>query len=679
VLYLNISENTLDPINCRRILAEDGTKSDRQFMVSQPAEVCWETRFPTLQQELAPYAFTFFFLYTIGYPALVSYILLKPENREKCMNDQYLRCMGTGSRKETNKSYFNHRLRFATLYFKFKPKYYWWILLIVFRKLCIVSFTLLFHVNATMQLSMILLIMFLSYTAQIKYSPYLSRADYEDILGEMTEEDYQGLVGPYGTCPQPKGIGYDAMLEEKTLKGEYAMTRVSTTAMLQDKLKKGGISSEDLKAFGGLALKALFDYNTVEAVLLFCAILVCLFGIMFASEFSGPGEPLYERLGELTLAVIGVSLTYYFLVVWTEVVAVMFPSLNLSFVSGAVQGNRDQMTLDDDGNVVEASEKDITYDDSDEEMILNAASQGLDHDERDEYMLRQLERDVVYVDTNPIVAREMADELANKPKGEDKGEEGPVLLGVEEQVALQETVEKLMKEVSELKKKEALAAAAGVGSGGGGGTMGDKQKKKTKHKVGKGKHDDDDDDGGGGEGKKKGASMKSLFGKKKGADDKLTLRETMSSNIEFGYNHNDEDDEDDFGSGAHQVKMGSVQPSFQSHTNPLMAMRQRTNTGGPLGVAGGGGGASKAKEPKEGEAGFVYPLGRTASTLDIKWDGTDGAGGGGGGGAAAGGGGGALKGRMASAMGGSKKSAKKGGPKKAVKMMVDDFDDDGAL
>jgi ABC-type transport system involved in multi-copper enzyme maturation permease subunit len=96
----------------------------------------------------------------------------------------------------------------------------------------------------------------------------------------------------------------------------------------------------------------------VESVLLFCAILVCLFGIMFSSNFSSPGDPLYERLGELTLAVIGVSLTYYFLVVWTEVVAVMFPSLELSFVSGAVEGNRDQKEFDDDGNVVE--KEDVT-------------------------------------------------------------------------------------------------------------------------------------------------------------------------------------------------------------------------------------------------------------------------------------------------------------------------------
>ena len=93
----------------------------------------------------------------------------------------------------------------------------------------------------------------------------------------------------------------------------------------------------------------------VKAVLLFCAILVCLFGIMFASEFTGPGDPLYERLGELTLAVIGTSLAYYFLVVWTEVVAVMFPSLELSFVSGAVEGKRDQVKLDEDGNVEKSS------------------------------------------------------------------------------------------------------------------------------------------------------------------------------------------------------------------------------------------------------------------------------------------------------------------------------------
>ena len=201
VLYLNISENTLDPMNCKRIEnPDDGTKTEEQFMISQPSEVCWQDKDTSggqpLQQELFPYSVAFFIIYTIGYPALVASILLRPENQLKAYNDQLLRCMGTGSKKATNRAYFNFRSKFATLYFKFKPKFFWWILLIILRKLCIVTFTLLFHINATMQLSMILLVIFLSYTAQVKYSPYLGRADYAEILGDLEQDEYDGLVGP---------------------------------------------------------------------------------------------------------------------------------------------------------------------------------------------------------------------------------------------------------------------------------------------------------------------------------------------------------------------------------------------------------------------------------------------------------------------------------------------------
>lgn len=88
ILYLNISENTLDPLNCNYVEAEDGTTTKLQYMTSQPSEVCWQKGKYTLQQELVPYAWLFFVLYTIGYPLLVAAILLKPENREKCINDR---------------------------------------------------------------------------------------------------------------------------------------------------------------------------------------------------------------------------------------------------------------------------------------------------------------------------------------------------------------------------------------------------------------------------------------------------------------------------------------------------------------------------------------------------------------------------------------------------------------
>lgn len=42
---------------------------------------------------------------------------------------------------------------------------------------------------------------------------------------------------------------------------------------------------------------------------------------MLGSEFAAPGSYFYNLLGSLTVAVISISLVYYFTVVWTEVVA----------------------------------------------------------------------------------------------------------------------------------------------------------------------------------------------------------------------------------------------------------------------------------------------------------------------------------------------------------------------
>jgi hypothetical protein len=59
----------------------------------------------------------------------------------------------------------------------------------------------------------------------------------------------------------------------------------------------------------------------VESTLLLSSILVCLLGLMLGSEFAAPGSYFYNLLGSLTVAVISISLVYYFTVVWTEVVA----------------------------------------------------------------------------------------------------------------------------------------------------------------------------------------------------------------------------------------------------------------------------------------------------------------------------------------------------------------------
>eukprot|EP00616_Rhizochromulina_sp_CCMP1243_P007068 CAMPEP_0118997814 /NCGR_PEP_ID=MMETSP1173-20130426/62442_1 /TAXON_ID=1034831 /ORGANISM="Rhizochromulina marina cf, Strain CCMP1243" /LENGTH=235 /DNA_ID=CAMNT_0006949277 /DNA_START=1 /DNA_END=705 /DNA_ORIENTATION=- len=235
-------------MNCSRIEADDGTKTKHQYMISAPSEVCWKDG--SMQQELLPWAVLFFIIYTIGYPVLVAWILLTPASREKAQSDQFLRCMGTGSTPRTNKKYYNFRSKYSTLYFKFKPQYYYWALIIVLRKLLIVTFTLVFHINATMQLSMILLVCFLAYTLQVKYNPYMSRADYEDILGDMDQAEYDDLLK---RCPQPKGIGYEHFAEEN--RDHLKKRRFSVTHVHFRSITRG-----DLKAGSEQALKFLFDY-----------------------------------------------------------------------------------------------------------------------------------------------------------------------------------------------------------------------------------------------------------------------------------------------------------------------------------------------------------------------------------------------------------------------------------
>jgi hypothetical protein len=200
---------------------------------------------------------------------------------------------------------------------------------------------------------------------------------------------------------------------------------------------------------------------------------------MFASEFMEPGDILYERLGELTLAVIFISLSYYFVVVWSEVVAVMFPQLACTWLSGAVDGKRDQL-LDADGNVIQSGEED------EDEALFAKMTQGMSDEERDEYRIRQVERDIIYEDTNPIVLRDMERQMTSLTKNaleadSDEDDNGPALLSLEDQIALQETVAGLMEENKKLKKKAADAAAQQASK------MAAPSLKKMKNKVGKGK------------------------------------------------------------------------------------------------------------------------------------------------------------------------------------------------
>ena len=78
-----------------------------------------------------------------------------------------------------------------------------------------------------------------------------------------------------------------------------------------------------------VSAKFVFEYNTVEGLLLSCSVLICLFGVMLDSDYleDGKHKSVREAITILTLFIISVSLAYFGAVIWHEIVSELFPFL----------------------------------------------------------------------------------------------------------------------------------------------------------------------------------------------------------------------------------------------------------------------------------------------------------------------------------------------------------------
>lgn len=204
-----------------------------------------------------------------------------------------------------------------------------------------------------------------------------------------------------------------------------------------------------------LAEAALWNWNSVEGNLLIACVLVNCFGIMFEAEYVDKGTVAYEVLGNLVIAVVSISIIYYFLVVWSEVIVKIAPQLSFSF------GRRNKST--DASDDVELSE--------------------VGGDKKNKSQDRQ---SVFEINSNPLMAQ-MAlqqEEAAGGGSLRDSVE----IMTPEEAIELKRTLEQLREENKGLKKQVAVAGA---------------QKQYAKKKVQKKKKeinlapqlDEDEDDG----------------------------------------------------------------------------------------------------------------------------------------------------------------------------------------
>jgi len=266
LFYLYMCRTIVDVFNCVPTNPPDGN-----LYLSASFERCttdfnifWTSPYPdfikdTSQAKLYFPALIGVIVIMFGYPLTLTYILHK--NRELLMEDQLLRAKGVGNDKLTNPNALYFRKKFGRSYFQFKPEWYAWILAILTRK-CAIAVTALFNKSASFQMATCLLIIFSAYTAQVQVLPYMSPSDYPDVL-----------------------LKHEAL----AAKGDMLHTRLkasisSISSMGKKVARKNIMNSEGTisrDALLGLLKSWLFNYNTVEAVMLFATVVVCAMALMY--------------------------------------------------------------------------------------------------------------------------------------------------------------------------------------------------------------------------------------------------------------------------------------------------------------------------------------------------------------------------------------------------------------
>ena len=244
--YIMLANNTFAIFNCQPTTPPDGHK----YMVEVGANGgrCYKSG--TLQQQLEPWAVLCLIFYVIGFPSYVGYILFT--NREKVMYAQVIRASGSVEAEQNEKPAIKRfKAMYNSLYYQFKPEFYYWIFIILSRKFCLTISAVIFRENIIFLLALYLLILFAAYTLQVSYNPYMSTAEYPEVVvnySYMLSEVSQDIISKSD--------------RKVRLKKKAARARLGgNTPLFQ-------ILSPQLSFFN--------NYNTVESTLLMSGIVVCI-------------------------------------------------------------------------------------------------------------------------------------------------------------------------------------------------------------------------------------------------------------------------------------------------------------------------------------------------------------------------------------------------------------------
>jgi len=197
-------------------------------------------------------------------------------------------------------------------------------LVIIGRKFGIAFASLMFRGNPSFQLAVILIVLFASFTFQVATRPFMSRGEYPVVMKQL--HDYSEKAD--------EDEAYDVYRDVYQKVSENL--RIETELVRKEKLQRHKMGSgfwEDSKAAAkahdqrSVAEKYFFDLNAVEAILIGCAIIMSLSGIMFQSNYlnySADNQWETNLVEVLVIIVLFGSLAYYMLVFINEFFPVAF-------------------------------------------------------------------------------------------------------------------------------------------------------------------------------------------------------------------------------------------------------------------------------------------------------------------------------------------------------------------
>ena len=301
-MYLVITRAAMDIFNCQETVPPTGA----YYMASLPQEKCHIK--DGIQQSLILPATIVLIFYCIGFPGLVFFIFWR--KKSVIQKDQILRAAGRGNSYTENDNY-EFRRSCSKLYYQYKPKYYYWIEMIITRKFCMVTIGIIFRNNPTFQMSACLLLLFFSLVATVHTQPFLGfrergnliQTSYARKIAKM-EAEFRMAENLHSMAHDEEGFG---MYDQRELELKAMRRRIQETRKLQKKNVRA-LHIND---------RWYFNYNVVEEFFLVCGVLVNLCGVMFDSSYmKNPKNTKSKRFLTYSCIVIIVISIVYFIIVF---------------------------------------------------------------------------------------------------------------------------------------------------------------------------------------------------------------------------------------------------------------------------------------------------------------------------------------------------------------------------